>query len=129
MYHLLEQLYHMHYNIRPKSAPKGVTIMRFHPCGMCAKHGHKMCKTNCKCGRLNKSIIYYGGDNVFMSSSTRSWSCFVSTTTNRYHGNQYPNAFQFIAYLKDHWLQWSTQWSNAVHQHIVAKAFTFSSWQ
>jgi len=28
---LLEQLYYMYYNIRPKNAPKGVTIMCFHP--------------------------------------------------------------------------------------------------
>ncbi len=28
---LLEQLYCMYYNIRPKNAPKGVTLMCFHP--------------------------------------------------------------------------------------------------
>ncbi len=27
---LLEQLYYMYYNIKPKTAPKGVTIMCFH---------------------------------------------------------------------------------------------------
>jgi hypothetical protein len=30
---LLEQLYYMYYNTRPKSAPKGVTIVCFHPNG------------------------------------------------------------------------------------------------
>jgi len=28
----LEQLYYMYYNTRPKSAPKGVIIVYFHPC-------------------------------------------------------------------------------------------------
>jgi len=33
--------------------------------------------------RLNKNIIHYREDHVFTSLSTRSWSCFVGTTTNK----------------------------------------------
>ncbi len=34
---LLEQLYYMYYNTRPKSVPKGIAIVCFHPTTTCPK--------------------------------------------------------------------------------------------
>jgi hypothetical protein len=49
--------------------------------------GKKCYKKICKCGRLNKNIIHYGENHVFLRLSIGSWSYFVGTTTNKYHGN------------------------------------------
>ncbi len=65
--------------------------------------GKKCCKTNSNSRRPNKSIICFGIDNVFKSLSIGSWSYFVGAITNRHHGNQIPNAYQFIEYFKNHW--------------------------
>jgi len=60
--------------------------------------GKKCCKKNSNSKRSNKSIIYFGPNNVFKSLSTWSWSYFVGTTINRHHGNQIPQCISI------HWI-------------------------
>ncbi len=72
--------------------------------------GKKCCKKNCKCKRLNKSIIYFGEDHVFMSIPLDHDPILWAQLQIDVMPTNYPNAFQFIAYLKDLWTHKVIMW-------------------
>ncbi len=64
--------------------------------------GRKCCKTNYKCKRPNKNIVYFGEDHVFTSLSTDHQLVLWAQVQIDIMATNYPNASSFIAYLEDH---------------------------
>lgn len=81
---LLEQLYCKYHNIKPKTAPKGVIIMCFHPCkqkSMIFKIGFiglVLMSTSSLCSSTLKYIVVDKGVTMLVSITTIQKSCFPS---------------------------------------------------